>query len=151
MTENSLELVEALKEWVQAFMHHSMDGFVTFAKQQSLSLHQFGALFHIQRTGGCPVSDISHDLGITTAAVSQMLERLVQHGLIVRTEDPNDRRVKRIDLTDEGHRIVHESITARQRWFGDLAAAMLPAERQQATRALKMLASHANSLEDIDR
>ena len=83
-------------------MHHSMHGFVTYAKGQNLSLHQFGALFHIHRSGGCAVSDISDDLGITTAAVSQMLERLVQSGLIARSEDPNDRRAKRIDLTEAG-------------------------------------------------
>ncbi len=130
-------------------MRRSMHEFVTFAKDQNLSLSQFGALFHIQKTGGCAVSDISHDLGITSAAVSQMLERLVQHGLVARAEDPNDRRAKKIELTDLGKQTLRASMKARQRWFGELSDSMTTGERAQVIGALKILTSRTHGLEHI--
>ena len=42
--------------------------------------------------GGCGVNDIGKGFGVSGAAVSQMVERLVQAGLVARVEDPDDRR-----------------------------------------------------------
>ena len=84
-------------------------------------MSQFGALFHLHRMGSSGVTDLGDHLGVTSAAASQMLDRLVQQGLILRSEDPNDRRVKQIVLTDKGHQVLQESIRARQGWLDDLA------------------------------
>jgi DNA-binding MarR family transcriptional regulator len=49
-----------------------------------------------------------------------MLDRLVQLELILRTEDPDDRRGKQIELTDKGKRFLEDGIRARQTWVNDL-------------------------------
>jgi DNA-binding MarR family transcriptional regulator len=109
-------------------------------------MSQIGALFHIRRgTGG--VTDIGDDLGMTSAAASQMLERMVQQGFIVRSEDPVDRRVKLIVLTGEGHKLLDEVIQTRQSWLNDLADRMTPEEKEQATGALNILIEKSNQLE----
>ncbi len=99
---------------------------------------QIGALFRIShaRAG---VSELGDELGVTSAAASQMLDRLVQLGLVHRSEDPNDRRVKQLILTGKGQQIVYESIQARQGWLGELAEALSPEEKEQVTRALEIL------------
>ena len=145
--DTATHFVNAIRDWAEAFMQRSMHGFVSYAKEQNLSLHQFGALFHVQRTGGCAVTDIGNDLGITTAAVSQMLDRLLHQGLIAQTEDPNDRRVKRIELTEYGAKTVQASLEARQRWFGELADTMTRAEQDLAITALKTLTTRVREME----
>ncbi len=120
-------------------MSTSMGTFLQFAKEQGLSVPQIGALFHINSRGFCGVTDIGDDLGVTSAAASQMLERLVQNGLVERREDPDDRRAKRIVLTERGHQVVRGSMEARQRWFTALAERLSPDERDLAITALRTL------------
>jgi DNA-binding MarR family transcriptional regulator len=110
-----------------------------------VSVPQIGALFHIRSKGSCGVTDVGDDLGVTSAAASQMLERLVQNGLVERREDPDDRRAKRIVLTEEGHRLVRASMQARQRWFAALADRLSLSERELAAEALRTLVARSGA------
>ena len=138
--------VNTLGEWIEVFMRRSMHNFICYSKEKGLSMSQIGALFHIFR-GKSSVSDIGDNLGVTSAAASQMLERLVQQGLILRKEDPNDRRVRQIVLTDKGRQILQESLAARQGWLESLARTLSDNEREQITAALNILIEKANQLE----
>lgn len=142
--------VVALRAWVDAFMHRSMRGFVSYAKEHSLSMSQIGALFHIHREGACAMAEIGEDLGVTSAAVSQMLERLVQNGLVLRDVDPEDRRAKRVRLTERGEAIVRGTMEARQRWFNALAGMMNADECAEAADVLEQLAERTRSIEGYD-
>jgi DNA-binding MarR family transcriptional regulator len=140
--------VNTLSKWVEVFMRRSMHNFISYSKAKSLSMSQIGALFRIFR-GSCSVSDIGDNLGVTNAAASQMLERLVQQGLILRTEDPDDRRVRQIVLTDKGRQIVHQSLAARQGWLENLSHTLSDSERDQITAALNILIEKADRLEPL--
>jgi DNA-binding MarR family transcriptional regulator len=141
------DLIRALRAWTSASMSSSMGSFLQFAKEHAVSVPQIGALFRIDRLGECGVTDIGDDLGVTSAAASQMLERLVQAGLVERRENPDDRRAKRIALTERGHRLLRAVMEARQRWFVDLADRLSSDEREAAAAALKTLAARAGSAE----
>ena len=125
-----------------------MRGFVRFAREQNLSMSQLGALFRLQRQGACTVGDISDELGVTAAAVSQMLERLVRSGMVLRSEDPRDRRAKRIELTELGRSTVKLMMEARQRWFEALGESLEPDERRDSTTVLRLLTARARRLEE---
>ncbi|MCM3627114.1 MarR family transcriptional regulator [Paenibacillus glycanilyticus] len=51
---------------------------------------------------GIKVSDLSKFLRVTSPTVTQLLNRLEEMGLVVRKEDPKDRRAVRVFLTEEG-------------------------------------------------
>src|SRR3989337_3730822 len=85
-------LRQALLEWVRIFMRRSMREFVGWINRSDLSSSQIGALMRVYHRGECPISDIGEDLGITPAAASQMVDRLVQLGLLGREVDLKDRR-----------------------------------------------------------
>jgi DNA-binding MarR family transcriptional regulator len=138
--------VPTLKEWVKVFMGHSMRAFFAYAKENGISMSQFGALGHISKGAG-GVSDIGEDIGITSAAASQMLERLVQQGLILRSEDPHDRRVKQIVLTEKGKQLLEGSWQVRQSWFEDLVGMLSRDEQEKVTVALTILIEKVNQLE----
>ncbi len=131
--------ITTLQKWVEVSQRRSMRGFLRYARESGLSMSQLGALFHIHRLGSSGVTDLGDHLGVTSAAVSQMLERLVQQGLILRSEDPTDRRVKQIILTDKGRQVLKESVQARQGWVDNLAESLSASEKQQIQAALGTL------------
>jgi DNA-binding MarR family transcriptional regulator len=138
--------VITLQEWIEVSMQRSMRNVLSYARESGLSMSQLGALFHVHRIGCSGVTDLGDDLGVTSSAASQMLDRLVQQGLIRRTEDPSDRRAKRILLTDRGLHVLHESIRARQGWVAELAGTLSESEKEASIAALHMLIDKANHL-----
>jgi len=144
------QFAATLQEWVAVFMRRSMRNFVHYARESGLSMSQVNALFHIHRKGGCGVTDVGDNLGVTSAAASQMLDRLVQQDLILRTEDPGDRRAKQLVLTEKGVRAVQEGIHARQGWLADLAIMLSPSEKEQVAAALNILIDKTKQMENFD-
>jgi DNA-binding MarR family transcriptional regulator len=138
--------VVTLQEWLEVFMQRSMRNFIRHSKDCGLSMPQIGALFHIHRKGNSGVTDLGDDLGVTSAAASQMLERLVQQGLILRSEGPTDRRIKQLALTPKGHQALQESVQARQGWLDNLAETLSDGEKEQIRAALTILIHKAKQL-----
>jgi DNA-binding MarR family transcriptional regulator len=51
---------------------------------------------------GLSGQDLCRHLGVAPATVTGIVDRLVAQGLVTRAEDPDDRRVRRVELTGEG-------------------------------------------------
>ena len=142
--------VLTLQQWMEVFMQRSMRGFLAYVRESGLSMSQVGALFQIQHRGSSGVTDLGDKLGVTSSAASQMLERLVQQELILRSEDPSDRRVKQLVLTDKGHQVLQESVRARQSWLSDLAETLSDREKETIIAALNILIDKANQLKPVE-
>ncbi len=134
--------------WIDLFMHRSMRSFVRYARGRGISMSQMATLFQISRRGRLAVSDIGDDLGVSNAAASQLLDRLVQQGLVLRSENPEDRREKQLVLTDEGRKLLLESTRSRQSWLERLAATLTPEEQERVVEALEILMDHIDHLPD---
>ena len=140
-----------LNTTVAIFVRRSMQNYVRYIKGSGLSMSQVSTMFFLYRKGCSGVSDIGEEMGVTSAAASQMLDRLVQQGLILRSEDPHDRRLKQIVLTEKGCdtlEIFRENLHARHAWIDELAAKLSPAEQEQVEAALKILIEKAGTLEE---
>jgi DNA-binding MarR family transcriptional regulator len=138
-----------MQEAFGIFRQRLMGNLFVFTKERGLTIAQFGALLHIYHKGGCGVSDIGSELGVTNSAASQMLERLVQLKLIIRSEDPSDRRVKQIVLTDKGRQILQEGNLTNKNWLEDLAKNMTTEEQEQVRKSLVILIEKAKRQEII--
>jgi DNA-binding MarR family transcriptional regulator len=145
--ELSESLVKTLMNWIEVFMQRSMRNFLLYFKQNGFSITQIAALFLIHRKGTSIVSDIGDELEITSPAASQLLERLVQQGLVVRSEDPNDRRLRKVALTKHGEVVLEEGLEARQKWLEDLIKLMSPDEQGQVIAALNIMLEKAHQLD----
>ena len=121
-----------------------MQNFILFSKEKNLSMSQIGALMFIHRQFECGISNIGEKLGISNAAASQMLDRLVKLGLISRQEDPKDRRGKILTLTRKGNQILQESIKIRQNWQNELMCLLDNEEKKKIKEALKILIQKTN-------
>ena len=134
------DVAGALRELGEAFMRGQMTWFVRYAKLAGLSMSQAGVLFRLHGKGLTKgVSDIGDHLGVSSAAASQLLDRLVQQNLIQRIEDPIDRRAKRISLTERGREVIDGGLQGREQWFTTLADAMSEHERGTVLAGLKIL------------
>ena len=138
--------VVTLQKWIGVFMQRSMRDIMGYARDSGISMSQLGALFQIHRRGSGGVTDLGDNLGVTSSAASQLLERLVHQGLILRSEDPSDRRVKQIVLTDKGRQVLEASIRARQGWLSDLAEVLSDSEKETMITALNILIDKASQL-----
>ncbi|MCL4304143.1 MAG: MarR family transcriptional regulator [Anaerolineae bacterium] len=137
----------ALREWAELFMRRSMCDFIHFIKETGLSMTQLNTLMRLYHTGSCDISTVSDHLGITNAATSQMVQRLVQQGFLERTEDPHDRRVKQLALTAAGRSLIEQSIEARRRWLEELTIALTPEQQANIITALGDLTQAARTVD----
>jgi len=135
-----------MQEWVEVTMRYFVHSFIRSIKEKGFSMNQVSALFFLRRKRSCGVGDMAEHLGVTNAAASQMLERMVEQGLILRSEDPHDRRGKQIVLTDKGINLIKEGMLARQSWVADLVLLLTPDQKEQILPAIKILIEKAKQL-----
>ncbi|NOH00945.1 MAG: MarR family transcriptional regulator [Chloroflexi bacterium] len=143
----SLPFSQAIREWMDVFMHRSMRGWHLFAKSTGLSLPQFSILMQLHHKGACGMSAISERFEITPAAASQLVDKLVQSGFIKRDEDPHDRRAKLLNLTDKGRTLIQQGIEERYRWVEELEEKLTAEERAQVIEALNIMTRAAQEVE----
>ena len=143
----SPQFSQAIRSWMDVFMHRSMRGWGLFAKSTGLSMPQFSVMMQLHYKGACGMSEVSERFEITAAAASQLVDKLVQSGFIKRDEDPHDRRAKVLNITDKGRELIQRGIEERYRWVDKLAEKLTEAEQAKVTQALNIMTQAAKELE----
>ncbi len=140
-------LTEVIREWSEVFMRRSGRDFRGFMDETGLSFSQLNILMRLYHGGKCGVSEIGERLGITNAAASQSIDRLVNLGLIKRSEDPEDRRAKQLDLTQQGQALIEKGVEIRSQWIEGLTNALTSAQQDMIIAALTLLTEAAGKTE----
>jgi DNA-binding MarR family transcriptional regulator len=140
-------LIETIRHFLDIAMHQSIHERAQLAKLVGLSMPQLGILMQLHYRGTCGISDLREKFDITSAAASQLVDKLVQSGLIQREEDPHDRRVKRVNLTDKGTELIQQHTEKRYRWVEGVAQNLSPEEREQVHQALHILTRAAQEMD----
>jgi DNA-binding MarR family transcriptional regulator len=135
-----------LRDWVERFTMRSMHGMSLYARSAGLSMPQFSLLMRLYHGGGCEVHDIGTQFEVSAGAASQLVDRLVQGGLVVRSEDPQDRRVRQIALSDQGRAFIQKGITERYRWVDELVEVLGAQEKAGLVKWLPALMEAEKSL-----
>lgn len=141
-------LTDVIREWSEVFMQRSMREFKRFMDTTGLSFSQINILMRLVHHGSTSVSEIGEQLGVTNPAASQAVDRLVGLGLIERTEDPEDRRTKRLALTQKGQAAIEQGIEARSQWIEGLTNALNPQEQIMIITALTLLTKAARKTDE---
>jgi len=68
-------------------------------RQFELTRRQVAMLHFIARADRPSASDLTRQMGVDSTAVTRMIDRLTDKGLVVRTADPSDRRRHLVELT----------------------------------------------------
>ena len=78
----------------------------SLSKNTKITYVQFLILLSIQENPEFRLEKIGNWVNLTKSAVSQQVEKLVKLGFLNRVESPEDRREKKLTLTEEGHKEV---------------------------------------------
>lgn len=84
--------------------------------------------------------DIAHEVGISSASTTKLIDRLVVAGHLIRAQHPKDQRTTCIEVTAETARAARETIGRQHARRFDAAAAMSSDERDVVVRFLTALA-----------
>lgn len=133
------ELADSVRQLMESVFMRSMKDWTRYVKTTGLSVPQFGLLMRLFHGGGCAVQDVGAHFAITSAAASQLVEKLVQAGHVERAEDPDDRRARRLTLTTKGRSLVKDSIEERYRWVSEAVHGLSADARSAVQKALPVL------------
>jgi len=103
---------DALRRLVDLVSHGSGAVFMLM-NDASVTLPQVLLISRVEKLGSPSLSDLAEGSTASTAALSQMIDRLVQQGLLDRAEDPVDRRRKAIRVTSRARALLRKIEAAR--------------------------------------
>jgi DNA-binding MarR family transcriptional regulator len=114
---------------------------------ERLSGAQLELVTLVRRAPGVSVAQAAAELGLAANTVSTLVRRLSDEGLLVRTSDPTDRRVARLELPRELARRVGAYRDRRMVALGAAIATLDPEEQATIAAATALLTRVADELE----
>ena len=122
---------------VEARAHESIS-------HSGLHATDFAILEALLHKGPMPVNTIGKKLLLTSGSITTAVDRLVAKGLVARSEDPDDRRVRVVELTREGRRLIVPAFARHEKDLEHVvAAALTPHERSTLVNLLRKLGTSA--------
>lgn len=100
----------------------------------------FGVLEALLHKGALPVSALGRKVLLTSGSITTAVDRLATRGLVRRRNAPEDRRVRLVELTARGRRLIQPAFARHEADLERAVAAVLsPAERATLTTLLRKL------------
>jgi DNA-binding MarR family transcriptional regulator len=78
-----------------------------------LTMPQLKTLACVAHDTGATSGHVARSLGIGLSTLTGIVDRLVEQGLVVRREDPEDRRITRVLPTERGQQLVDQLLRWR--------------------------------------
>jgi DNA-binding MarR family transcriptional regulator len=144
-------LIEDFLGSVQIFasaVNDLLEGQLRGATGSSITFSQLKLLNLVHQTEGHTISDVAAFLGVSNAAASKAVDRLVRRGLMKREEAEADRRAVELSLTDEGKSILATYHQITQKALQDLFGGLSEKELKETSRLLDRLSVSIVNLED---
>ncbi|MEV1286868.1 MarR family transcriptional regulator [Micromonospora sp. NPDC049679] len=111
----------------------------------NLTVPQLKTLLLLFLRGSASGQDLGRLLGVSLATVTGIVDRLVAQQLVSRREDPRDRRVRLVELTGEGQRLMEGIITAGTERQRRLLDRLNEADLRTVERALTIMIDAAST------
>ena len=101
-----------------------------------MSLTSAAALSTLEQSGPCRLTVLAVTEGVTQPAMTQLVSRLAEAGLVARCADPDDGRVVHVQLTDEGRDYVARRRAYRAERLSSLLTQLSKADQEALAAAL---------------
>ena len=134
-TEGIVERIQKINKYLDRAMNETLAQFNLDRGEWRL----LGAL----RRSGPPYRQspgyLAEDLGLSSGAMTNRLDRLEAAGLVRRLPDPDDRRGLKIELTDAGWQAWQDSVGVQAQKEALVASAVDPEEKEQLNGLLRRM------------
>ena len=112
----------------------------SLAARFKTTLPRFDLMAQLERfPKGLQMGELSRRMLVTGGNVTGIVDQLERSGLIVRTEDPADRRAYLVKLTKEGRRLFAQMAVEHESWIVDLFSGIPKREQRALNESLSHL------------
>lgn len=143
----SKKILDSLLDLSDMLSRNSITERFHFLQENDLSHSQMMSLVFLSCNEQVPISKLSKHLGITNAAVSQLIDRMEKMGLVVRINNPSDRRIKIIELTEMGLKIVNQARKTHHQWINQLVNSLDPEEVPIIEKSIEIIHTKLHEFE----
>jgi len=120
--------------------------FLQETEAHGLTPVQYAALNQVAKTPGIDQRTLARSIGQDTSTIAGVVDRLEARGLMLRNASPEDRRVRRLEPTADGHALLAavapDILKAQERMLHPLTKA----ERAEFMRMLRVVVTANNDL-----
>lgn len=104
------ELLDTTVVELMRFLHRSAPNQVGAVSRLGLTLHQFRGIIFVYLHPGITTTDFADAIGVQPSVATGVVQRLVDRDLVSRRLDESDRRIRRLDLTQNGREVAEEAV-----------------------------------------
>jgi DNA-binding MarR family transcriptional regulator len=136
---------DALRRLVDLASHRS-GAVLALMNDAAVTLPQVLLMSRVERLGSASLSELAEGSATSLAALSQMIERLVQQGLLSRAEDAIDRRRKAVGLTRRARGLLRKLKAARS---ADYDLGLGSVSRELRSQLVNVIERVIGDIEDV--
>ncbi len=135
----------SLAAGVAAALERLIGLFRTLSPPDGLSLTAAATLATLERSGPSRLTSLAVKEGVTQPAMTQLIARLQESGLVDRAADPGDGRVVQVRLTEEGRGLLARRRAVRAGRLAEILTRLGPEEQAALGAALPAMDALANA------
>jgi DNA-binding MarR family transcriptional regulator len=136
---------DALAAGVAAALERLIGLFRSLSPASGLSLTAAATLATLERSGPCRLTWLAVREGVTQPAMTQLVARLQDVGLVDRAADPDDGRVVQIRITADGKAVLAGRRAVRAERVAGLLDRLSPDQRDALAAALPAMDALVNA------
>ena len=140
--EFACRIIELLPQIIKGLSHYEHNDLT----RGEITLPQFWALDYLDQKETCKMSGIAQHLGISRAATTGLIDRLIVQKLVARKDDPEDRRIVWIECTPKGRGVICSIRKQKIQTLIKVFSKISPKDRKHYLSILEQVVKIANSL-----
>lgn len=121
-----------------------------FERDTGVSVGKYFVLRMLARKDGISQGEVWHRFDVDPSRITRLAKSLEKEGLVRRERDPEDNRVVRMYLTEEGHRMIYEFSGRHERFDRRVHEAVSEEDLGELRRILGTLTEAMNDPEEGD-
>ncbi len=142
------DLVEQILDQLEPLIARQRRAVAREGCLRAISSTQLHVLFMLMSDGPSTMTHLADKLGVSLPNVTGLVDRMVEHGLVERGRDSDDRRVVTVSTTAAGRAQVEEIDLVRRRALAELLSRLNPSQQVQALQIFAALRANAEALDN---
>lgn len=86
----------------------------------SITPPQFDALLLLNESGNMTIGELSNKMYLACSTITDLIDRMEKNNLVKRVKDEKDRRLVRIQLLENGQRVIEAALAKRQEYLREV-------------------------------
>jgi DNA-binding MarR family transcriptional regulator len=140
MTETSIStFADEIQQLTYDLVHYYAICDRVCVEELGVTASQGYVLMALPETGSVTMNDLSVRMKLANSTMTRMVDQLIQKRMITREPDPEDRRIVRVRLTEQGQDVKIQLKKVMQDLFSQILEDIPEGEREQIIHSLETL------------